>query len=193
MITRIILVLGICVPLVQAAQNTPPISPTPRTSPTPAASPTPLSPPSEASVKQLLEVAQSHKLVDSLISQMDNLMDQAIAQATKGQQVSSKVQNDIDRRRAELVGTMKELLDWKKLEPMYVRIYQKTFSQPEVDGMIAFYKSPAGEAVITKMPKAMQNTIDEMQGAMGPVMEKLQQMQRDVVAEIKAETKNKGG
>ena len=88
---------------------------------------------------------------------------------------------------------MKELLDWKKLEPMYVRIYQKTFTQPEVDGMIAFYKTPAGQAVMSKMPAAMQNTIDEMQSAMGPVMQKMQQMQQDVVAEIKAENKNKGG
>jgi hypothetical protein len=181
MITRIILTVGIGISLVHAAENAPPTSPTP-----PA-------PPSEASVKQFLEVAQSHKLVDSVMNQMDNLMQQTIAQAAKGQQVSPKVQKDIDRHRAELAQIMKELLDWKKLEPMYVRIYQKTFSQQEVDGMIAFYKSPAGQAVITKMPSAMQSTIDEMQGAMGPVMQKMQQMQQDVAAEIKAENKNKGG
>jgi hypothetical protein len=181
MIPRIILILSVCVSLAHAAENTPTPSPT---------SPTP---PSEASIKQLLEVAQSHKLVDSVMNQMDNLMQQTIAQATKGQQLSPKVQTDIDRRRAELAQIMKELLDWKKLEPMYVRIYQKTFSQQEVDGMIAFYKTPAGQAVITKMPSAMQSTIDEMQGAMGPVMQKMQQMQQDVVAEIKAENKNKGG
>jgi len=45
-------------------------------------------PPTEASVKQLLEVAQTHKLVDSVMKQMDILMLQAIAQATKGQSVS---------------------------------------------------------------------------------------------------------
>lgn len=179
MITRIILLLSVGVALLQAAENAPSPSPTPASSPTPAAQP------SEASVKQLLEVAQSRKLVDSVMSQMDNLMQKTIAQATRGQQVSPKVQNGIDRRRAEIASIMKELLDWKKVEPMYVRIYQKTFTQPEVDGMIAFYKSPAGQAVIAKMPAAMQNAIDEMQGAMGPVMEKMQQMQQDIVAEIK--------
>jgi hypothetical protein len=39
----------------------------------------------------------------------------------------------------------------------------------------------------------MQNTVDEMQHMMGPVMQKMQQMQQDVVAEMKAESKNKGG
>ena len=176
--TRIFLVLTLCSSLVYAAEN-------------PSAPPS--NAPTEASIKQLLEVAQAHKLIDSVMAQMENLMQQSIAQATRGQQIPAKVQKDIDQRRADLVTMMKELLDWKKLEPMYVRIYQKTFTQQEVDGMIAFYKTPAGQAVMSKMPVAMQNTIDEMQAMMGPVMQKMQQMQQDVVAEMKAETKNKGG
>ena len=176
MSTRIVLILTLCASFLRAAEN-----------PSPASAP-----PTEASIKQLLEVAQAHKLVGSVMTQMDNLMQQTIAQAIKGQQVSPKVQKDIDRRRAELVAMMKELLDWKKLEPMYVRIYQKTFSQQEVDGMLAFYRTPAGQAVLSKMPTAMQNTIDEIQASMAPVMQKMQQMQQEVVAEIKAESKNKG-
>jgi uncharacterized protein len=175
---RVLLILILCASFVHAADNP---------------SPGPSAPPTEASIKQLLEVAQAHKLVDSVMKQMDNLMQQTIAQATKGQQISPKVQNDIDRRQAEVAAMMKDLLDWKKLEPMYVRIYQKTFTQSEVDGMIAFYKTPAGQAVMSKMPAAMQNTIDEMQASMAPVMQKMQQMQQEVVAEIKAENKNKGG
>jgi uncharacterized protein len=178
MFTRNLFVFTLCVSLVHAAD-------------TPSAAPAPV--PTEASIKQLLEVAQAHKLIDSVMAQMDNLLQQTIAQATKGQQIPAKVQKDIDQRRAEVLAMMKDLLDWKKLEPMYVRIYQKTFSQQEVDGMIAFYKTPAGQAVMSKMPVAMQNTIDEMQQMMGPVMQRMQQVQQDVVAEMKAETKNKGG
>jgi hypothetical protein len=179
MFARVLLTLTICASLVQAADN-PPASPAP-------------SVPTEASIKQLLEVAQAHKLVDSVIKQMDILMLQAIAQATKGQQVPDKVQKDIDQRRSEVASLMKELLDWKKLEPIYVRIYQKSFTQAEVDGMIAFYKTPAGQAMIGKMPAVMQSSIDEMQQSLGPVMEKIQRMQQEVAGEMKAETKPKGG
>ncbi len=48
------------------------------------------SPPSEASVKQLLDVAQSRKLIDSVMGQMDTLMHQTIQQATQGKEVSSR-------------------------------------------------------------------------------------------------------
>ena len=185
MFTRIVLILALGGRVVFAADNA---SPAPTA--TPGASP---NSPTEASVKELLEVAQSRKLVDSVMAQMDNLMQQTIAQATKGQPVPARVQKDIDQRRAEIIAMMKDLLDWKKLEPMYVRIYRKTFTQPEVDGMIAFYKTPAGQAVMSKMPSAMQNTIDEMQATMGPVMQKMQQLQQDVVTQLKTESKNKGG
>ena len=179
MFQRVLVILFLCSSLVPAAE-----SPTS----SPASSPT------EESVKQLLEVAQARNLVDSVITQMNSLMLQAIAQATKGQPIPPKVQKDIDQRRDEMASLIKELLDWKKLEPMYVRIYQKSFSQSEVDGMIAFYKTPAGQAVIGKMPAVMQSSIDEMQQLMGPVMEKIQRTRQDVTAEMKAESgKNKSG
>jgi uncharacterized protein len=181
MFKRILLILALCGSVASGADN-----PSPGVSGTAA-------PPSEESIKQLLEVAQAHKLIDSVMTQMDLLMTQSIQQATQGQEIPPKMQKEIDKRQAEVVGLMKELLDWKKLEPMYVRIYQKSFSQQEVDGMIAFYKTPAGQAVIGKMPAVMQNTMDEMQQMMGPVMQKMQRIQQDIVTEMKATGQKKGG
>lgn len=178
---RILIILTLCSSLAYAAEN-----------PSPGASGAG-TPPGEASIKQLLEVAQAQKLIDSVMKQVDGLMTQTILQATQGKDVPDKVQRDIDKRQAEVVGLMKELLDWKKLEPMYVRIYQKSFSQEEVDGMIAFYKTPAGQAVIGKMPAVMQNTMDEIQQMMTPVMQKMQRMQQDVAAEMKAAGQKKSG
>ena len=180
MLKRILFILSLCSSVAYAAAD----------SSTPGAAG---NPPSEASIKQLLEAAQAHKLIDSMMAQMDTFMKQTIQQATQGQQVSPKVQKDIDKREAETMAILKEMLDWNKLEPMYVRIYQKSFTQAEVDGMIAFYKTPAGQAVISKMPAVMQNTMNEMQQMMGPMMERIQRMQQDVVTEMKAESEKKGG
>lgn len=180
MFKRILPILLLCGSVVYAAENSSP------------SAPAPTNPPSDASIKQLLEVMQARKLIDSVMGQMDNMMLQAVAQAAQGQTIPPKVQKEIDRQRSEMIAMMKDLLAWEKIEPIYVRAYQKTFTQPEIDGMLAFYKTPSGAAVITKMPAIMQNTMEEMQSMMGPVMEKMQKMQQDVVAQMKAE-KNKGG
>ena len=150
-------------------------------------------PPIEASIQQLLEVGQAHKLVDTMTAQMDGYMKQIMQQATQGQHITPEIQKGIDKREAEMMSMLKELLDWDKLEPMYVRVYQKSFTQGEVDGMVAFYKTPIGQALLTKMPAVMQNTLNEMQQMMQPMMQRMQRMQQDVVAEIQAQKKRKSG
>ena len=149
--------------------------------------------PSEAAIKQLLEVGQAHKLLDAMVAQMDAYMKQAMQQATQGQRITPEIQKDIDRRQTEMMGMIKEVLDWNKLEPVYVRVYQKTFTQGEVDGLTAFYKTPTGQALLTKMPAVMQNTLNEMQQMIQPMMQRVQQMQQEVVAEIQAQKKKSGG
>jgi len=148
--------------------------------------------PSDASIKELLEVAQARKLLDTLMSQMDTIMKNAMQTATQGQPVPPDVQKIFDRCCADVVSTMQEQFTWDKLEPMYIRIYKKSLSQQEVDGMIAFYRTPTGQAVLTKMPAIMENSMNEVMQMMGPMMQRIERMQRDVIAEIQAKKTKKG-
>jgi uncharacterized protein len=150
-------------------------------------------PPSEASIKQLLEASHAHKILDSMLTEMDGFMKQAIQQATQGQSVTPEVKRDIDKRQTEMMSIFKEALDWNKLEAMYVRVYQKSFTQSEIDSLIAMYKTPGGQTLLNKMPIVLQNTMTEMQQIMRPMVERIQRMQQEVLAEIRAENAKKGG
>ena len=150
------------------------------------------SPPSEASIRQLLEASQVHKNLDTIMGQMDQLMTQMMQQVTNGQTVSPAVQKQIDAGRTEMISMMKEVLDWQKLEPMYIRIYQKSFNQKEINDLIAMYQTPGAQALINKMPLVFQNTMGEMQTLMQPIIQRMQRTQQQVLAQIQAE-KAKGG
>jgi hypothetical protein len=184
MLKRILFILTLCCAIAYAADPS---------SVAPATSGAPANPPSEASIKQLLEVAQAHKLIDNMMAQMQGLMKNAMQQATQGQTISPQLQKEIDKRQAEMMSGLKEVLDWSKLEPIYVRVYQKSFSQQEVDGMITFYKTPTGQALLTKMPLVMQNTMAEMQPLMQPMLQRIQRMQQEIVAELQSEKAKKDG
>lgn len=150
-------------------------------------------PPAEPSIKQLLEVTQVRKLLESTMAEMDGYMQQAARQVTQGQKVTPEVQKQIDKGRADAISMMKDVLDWNKVEPMYVRIYQKSFNQEEIDSMVAMYKSPTGQMLLTKMPIVLQNSMSEMQQMLRPVMQRIQQMQQDVAAQMQAERAKKSG
>ena len=66
-----------------------------------------------------------------------------------------------------------------------MRVYKKSFTQQELDGIIAFYKTLAGQAAVNKLPVVMQNTMAEMQQMMQPIMSKMRQHGQEVAAEVK--------
>jgi hypothetical protein len=150
--------------------------------------------PSEESIKRLLEVAQTHKAVDTRMSQFDLRLKAVMQQVAQGQPVSPELQEIFDRCRSDVVVIMREEFTWDKLEPIYVRIYQKSFTQSDIDSMIAFYKNktPVSQATINKMPLVTRNTEDELQKIMSPVMQRIQRMQVEASAEIRAEKATKG-
>ncbi len=76
-------------------------------------------------------------------------------------------------------------MNWKKLEPVMVRVYQQSLSQSEVDAMTAFYRTPAGQAVMKKMPLIMQNSMHEMQGVMQEMMPRIQAVAKDSAEKLK--------
>nr|WP_277611070.1 DUF2059 domain-containing protein [Microbulbifer celer] len=70
------------------------------------------------------------------------------------------------------------------MEPLFTEVYQKSLTQSEVDGMLEFYKSKAGKAVVAKMPLIMQNTMTLMQQRMAGVAPKMQEIQATAMAKL---------
>lgn len=143
--------------------------------------------PSEQSIKQLLAVTETHKLLDGMMNQIDGMMENSMRQALQGKSLAPDQQKAFDNMRAKSVALLKQELSWDSLEPFYIRMYRDSFTQEEINGMLAFYKTPSGQAVIKKMPAVMQGAMVEMQKRMGTLMPKLQQIQKETLAELKAE------
>jgi len=143
-------------------------------------------PASETSVRELLTITQSQKLLDGTMGQVDAMMQRSMKQALAGPTLSADQQKIMDDMRTKMIALFREDMKWETLEPMFIDIYKQSFTQKEVDGMLDFYKSEPGQAVIAKMPLVMQNTMQAMQGRMAVMLPKLQQLQQDAIAELKA-------
>jgi len=146
-------------------------------------------PASESSIKQLLAVTQAKKLLDGMQAQLDSLMDNVIQQALKGKSPTAKQQEAITHMKNNMVALLQGDLAWEKLEPMYLRLYTESFTEEEVGGMLAFYKTPAGQAVINKMPVLMQKTMLEVQKMSSGLAPRMQEIQKDFAAEMKSAEK----
>jgi hypothetical protein len=145
-------------------------------------------PPSEASIRELMQITQAQKLVESTKGQVDGMMQTSMNKALDGHPVTAEQQKILDDMRAKMMVVLGAELDWNTLEPIYIDIYTQAFTQHEIDGMIAFYKSEPGRAVLAKMPLVMQKTMLAMQTRMTTMMPKIEKIRLDAVTQLKAAT-----
>ncbi len=164
------------------AQQTPSAPPSATPSALPSATPSP-PPPTDESVHRLLDVMQAKKLVEGIPQQMDAYLTTMLNKMLEGKTISEKRQQSIDKLRQSVSDLMRENFNWASMEPMYLEVYEKTFSQAEVNSMITFYSSPEGSAVVQKLPLVMQNTLSIMQQHMQQLLPKIQKMAKDAAVD----------
>jgi hypothetical protein len=107
-------------------------------------------------------------------------------EAAQGQVITPERQEILDRMRAKILAVFDQFYNGDALQRLHVRVYQATYTQDEVDGLIAFYKTPAGQALVNKGPLLMQNTMDEMRALMRPMVRQIDQIKNDAEQEMKA-------
>ena len=108
-------------------------------------------------------------------------MDQGFKQMLERAQTSIKTQitrqataaADKAAIEAKISPILSQQLSWDQLKPQYVKVYADTYTEEELDVILAFYKSPAGQAWFAKSPevgeKARQITQQAMQDAQAQI------------------------
>src|SRR5258707_11617885 len=143
-------------------------------------------PASDESIQELLVITDAHKLIDTMKVQVQAMIRTSSKQATQGRTVTPERQAVLDRMQAKMEAALDEMLNWDALQAMYLRTYRASFTQDELDGMMAFYNTSAGQARIKKKTLVMQNEMGEMQGMMKPIQVKLLEIKRETNKELEA-------
>jgi uncharacterized protein len=143
-------------------------------------------PPSDASLQELASVSREQEAFNGLKPQLDAMITASVNQVSKGRSMTPERQAVVDRMREKIIGAFNESFNFESLQAITVRIYQATYTQDEVDGLIAFYKTPAGQALINKKPLMLQNMMDEMRVLMRPLVQRIEQIKGEADQEIKA-------
>lgn len=138
--------------------------------------------PSEASLETLMVVTRAERNIDAVFSAMQPMLKRMRTEMMPGT-LSAEEEKRLDAMEAKMLGVIRDELSWAKLKPLTMQIYRESFTQSEVDGLIAFYQTPAGQAFIEKMPLVMQKSMMMTQSRMKPMMERIQQIAQEAAAE----------
>lgn len=112
-----------------------------------------------AKAAELLEITQG----EQMMKMMEPMMKGMMAQMNKD--VPAEDRAKIDEIQRKMMATIGENLS--KAKPALAKVYTDTYTEEEIDGILGFYKSPAGKAFIQKMPDVMQRSMPVMMQMMG--------------------------
>jgi hypothetical protein len=142
---------------------------------------------SEESIHHLLDVMQARKIVETMSQQVDSLFAGMVNKLLEDKDLTPEQQKEIQARREQARDLAKRMLSWDSMERGYMKVYAETFTQSEIDAMTAFYSSPAGHAVMVKLPLVAKNSMAAMQEQMKSLVPQLQQMAKETAEQIKTQ------
>ena len=138
-------------------------------------------PPTPAQIDRLLQTMDAQKVIDQMVPAMMQATRTQMEQLLDRNQASQADRDRMQRILAAQEASVRDMLSWDKLKPLYVRVYSDTMTADEVLAMTRFYESPEGRSVMQKMPQILQRTMQEMQ----PLAESaVQEMMDEIEAEI---------
>jgi uncharacterized protein len=142
--------------------------------------------PTIESIHQLLEASGSRAVMNTTLSQLDANMQRGMEEAMKGKTISPAQQSILDDMRSKMVALLQDELAWDKIQPVIVEVYQKTFTQKEVNGMLTFYRSEVGKSMVAKMPQVLNASSEAVRSKLTTLVPKLQELQRNTMHKLDA-------
>ena len=137
-------------------------------------------------IEELFQLLQINRSIDQISAQQVVQAKQIMKTMIPAGSMTPDQQKDMDDFLAKILTITHEAVNWPKLEPQFVDLYAATYSEEEIDGILAFYRSPTGQVMIAKQPDllAKSQTISQTQllAIQPKLMQAVQQFAQEMVS-----------
>src|SRR5579863_7270958 len=123
-----------------------------------------------AKIEEMMRLTHADKTIQQFVEQIKTMQ---MAQIGK-MDIPSGERAAADEMQQKIMALVSDRLRWEKVKPAFVKLYADTYTEEEIGAIVEFYRSPAGKAMLEKMPQLMQRSM-----AVG------QQLTGDLAPEIK--------
>ena len=132
-----------------------------------------------AKIHEYFRVAKLDLLSEQMKKQVIDQMNSGMLQ----QMVNVKLSPEQQKTQKEFTDKIQNLVfsavSWDKLEPQYTKIYADAYSEQQLDDILAFYKSPTGQAMVEKNPVILKESSAVAQQHLEAVMPELERLMKE--------------
>lgn len=140
-----------------------------------------------AKIEEMLTLTKADAITIQVMDQVKSMQKAMLSKMD----VPEEARAGIQEMQEKLFEYVHERMDWAKLKPAYIKMYGETYSEEELNGIVEFYKSPAGQAMLAKLPVLTQKGMAIVQQQMGDIMPEIQKMAQEMQEKAKAGAEKK--
>jgi uncharacterized protein len=119
---------------------------------------------------QLMHVKENTEKSFEAVKQMLPMQMEKIRDATGQEQDAAGPTNQV----SGMIDMIAREMSWENMKNDYIALYAETFTEDELRGMIAFYKTPVGQSWISKQPEVARRSMELGQRLMMRLMPRMQ-------------------
>jgi len=123
--------------------------------------------------EELLNLMNTRESIEKTFTMVKQMMPGQLAKAGQAAGQTNMPAN-ASAQVEKMVDTISREFSWDKMKEDYITLYADTFTEEELKGIIAFYKSPAGQAFVQKQPELMKRSMELSQKMMLKLMPAMQ-------------------
>ena len=132
-----------------------------------------------AKVEQLLAAMNVEQQQKEMMDQMSQMViAQVKEQMSRQGNVSPAEMSKMEDKQKRLFALIADQTSWQKMKPIFVKAYSDIFTETEIDGIVAFYKTPAGKAMVEKQPALNTKIMATVQAQMADMMPQIEAIMR---------------
>jgi hypothetical protein len=144
-------------------------------------------PATKEEVEQYLQLMHSREMFQQTLDAMSKPLHQMIHEQYLKDQ--DKLPADFEARMNRFMDEMMHGLPFDQIQQKMIPVYQKHFTQGDLNALVAFYSSPTGQKLLKEMPAIMADSMQVTMPVVREHMEKVTQRLQDQIAQMKQTAK----
>jgi uncharacterized protein len=143
-------------------------------------------PAKEAKVEELFKASKMDILLQKTLENSAAQLKSGVMQQMMGIKLNPDQQKLTDEYQDKVQKVLFTAFSWDNVKPIYLKLYEEKFTDSELDGIIAFYRSPAGQAFVDKAPKLMADASMALQQRLQSVQPQIRDLMNEFTEKAKA-------
>ena len=140
-----------------------------------------------AAAEELLVSTNMERMQEQVLGTMRHSMEAQFRAVKFPDEVKPHFEKVLPQFLDEMVELTAQALEWNAMKDSYIDIYVAAFTEDEIRDLTAFYQTPLGQKMLTKMPALMQRSMQLSQERMATMQPQLMDIVKRMTEAVRAE------